>query len=80
MNDDIIIVGGNSDAAKPQKSKYVADANYIGKTSRIVGKSEIPITNYPLNGKCPCGSGKKYKRCHYGKGIPGPTPLVAKKK
>jgi hypothetical protein len=34
-----------------------------------------PIRSYPRNNPCPCGSGKKFKKCHY-KDLP-PTLEVA---
>lgn len=35
----------------------------LGRNSVIVGRDDIKPTDYPLNRKCPCGSGRKYKRC-----------------
>lgn len=34
-----------------------------------------PMLNYPRNAGCPCGSGKKFKKCHIGQVPPViPTP------
>lgn len=38
-------------------------ARGLGKRSRVVGTSEILPEDTPRNAACPCGSGKKYKRC-----------------
>lgn len=34
-----------------------------GKRSRVVGTSAVTTDGPPRNGPCPCGSGKKHKRC-----------------
>jgi preprotein translocase subunit SecA len=35
-----------------------------GSEQTIVKDSNDPYSDVPRNAPCPCGSGKKYKRCH----------------
>jgi uncharacterized protein YecA (UPF0149 family) len=44
-----------------------ADANEVLKSARALEKKSAPPAELPAVGRnepCPCGSGKKYKRCH----------------
>jgi preprotein translocase subunit SecA len=48
------VQGGGLEAAKPQQLSYSsADETGVVKTGEV-----------SRNSPCPCGSGKKYKRCH----------------
>jgi uncharacterized protein YecA (UPF0149 family) len=33
---------------------------YVPKPGHVLN----PMTKYPVNSPCPCGSGKKWKKCH----------------
>ena len=48
-----------ADAAQP--------GDNFGRKAIFVGEDQIKERAIPLNAKCPCGSGKKFKRCHLGK-------------
>jgi uncharacterized protein YecA (UPF0149 family) len=45
---------------------------------RLSGLSFAPIIPpaAPRNAPCPCGSGRKYKRCHLGKPLPAEQPTT----
>jgi hypothetical protein len=45
----------------------LADQNFSGSTSSPATSTTNPYSKVGRNAPCPCGSGKKYKRCH-GKG------------
>jgi uncharacterized protein YecA (UPF0149 family) len=39
----------------------------VGKNTRVVGTSDILPQDIPRNAPCPCGSGRKHKRCCEGR-------------
>ena len=64
--------------ARPANLAYSApseqgEAEVIGGT---VTKADDEFANVGRNALCPCGSGKKYKKCHGAPG--GPTGLTAR--
>jgi preprotein translocase subunit SecA len=63
---------------KPQNLSYSApsedgEAEVTGST---VTNADDPYANVGRNALCPCGSGKKYKKCHGAPG--GPTGLTTR--
>ena len=69
-------------AAQPQHLTYSApDARHgerrgQGAATATVTNADDPFADVGRNALCPCGSGKKYKRCHGAPG--GPTGLTAR--
>ncbi len=60
---------GLSAPAKPQRLSYTAptvdgDAGAVSTHSGAVDENGLEYAGTPRNAPCPCGSGKKYKRCH----------------
>jgi len=53
----IASAAANSAAAPPPKPS-------VGKTQTIVKDKDDPFANVGRNDPCPCGSGKKFKKCH----------------
>ena len=51
----------DSDRNRP---RYIPDA-----TNRLLGPEPIPRKRIGRNDPCPCGSGKKYKKCCLGKDL-----------
>ena len=49
-----ISAGGRATGAQPAQ----------GKTATIVRDKEDPFANVGRNDPCPCGSGRKFKKCH----------------
>jgi preprotein translocase subunit SecA len=62
FNIEVQIEGGNKVAAKglEQPEEPVAALKYTAADEDGVSRS----TDVSRNGPCPCGSGKKFKRCH----------------
>jgi preprotein translocase subunit SecA len=75
-----VLAKGIDAPTKPRNLSYSApgeggDAEVSG--SRAAAGEEDPFASVGRNSTCPCGSGKKYKKCH---GAPGggPTGLTAR--
>ncbi|GAA3751197.1 preprotein translocase subunit SecA [Salinactinospora qingdaonensis] len=58
---DVVVPGFGED--KPSQLQYSAP-NERGETERRRETTDEQYTNVPRNAACPCGSGKKFKRCH----------------
>ncbi|MEP7092129.1 MAG: SEC-C metal-binding domain-containing protein, partial [Nocardioidaceae bacterium] len=70
---------GLDEPKRPQALTYSApsedgDAEMVGSTAQVV--TEDPYAGASRNAECPCGSGKKYKKCHGAPG--GPTGLTTR--
>jgi preprotein translocase subunit SecA len=75
----LVVAGGLQDPREPKNLSYTApsetgDAEVIG-AGGTVTNAEDPYAEVGRNDECPCGSGKKYKRCHGAPG--GQTGLIA---
>jgi preprotein translocase subunit SecA len=62
---------------RPQVLEYSAptldgDSSGAPATAQAKAGADKPFGDVPRNAPCPCGSGKKYKRCH---GAPGATAI-----
>lgn len=55
-------VKGDGDYKKPKSMSYTSSQD--GQVQKTVAKAEDPYAEVGRNQLCPCGSGKKYKRCH----------------
>ena len=56
-----------SKPAEPYDDEWETDAPSTLPTIPVPRGSAVPIRNLPKIGRndpCPCGSGKKYKKCH----------------
>ena len=64
--------------SRPQNLSYTAPSEQGAAEiqSGTVTTADDPYANVGRNQLCPCGSGKKYKRCHGAPG--GPTGLTAR--
>ena len=64
----------------PQNLSYSAPdetgAQEVSGTPAQVGDAADPYAGTARNAECPCGSGKKYKKCHGAPG--GPTGLTTR--
>jgi preprotein translocase subunit SecA len=74
----VINAKGLSAPKQPQGLSYSApsetgDAEVKGRT---VSNADDPYAGVSRNAECPCGSGKKYKKCHGAPG--GPTGLTTR--
>ncbi|MEY9215363.1 preprotein translocase subunit SecA [Thermobifida halotolerans] len=58
-----VVVPGLSRAAKPAKLQYTGPSEGGG-VEKHTENGEAEYANTPRNAPCPCGSGKKYKKCH----------------
>jgi preprotein translocase subunit SecA len=72
---------GLDEPKRPQGLAYSApsesgDAELVGAVGTGAGAEEDPYTGVSRNELCPCGSGKKYKRCHGAPG--GPTGMTTR--
>jgi preprotein translocase subunit SecA len=52
------------EAPRPQQLLYTAPSEGGGVVTAVEQESEGAYPGTPRNALCPCGSGKKYKRCH----------------
>ncbi|MDR1422933.1 MAG: SEC-C domain-containing protein, partial [Coriobacteriales bacterium] len=65
-----IIADSRAQAARQRAQAAVsaqsaaANRPAVAKTATIVKDKEDPFANVGRNDPCPCGSGKKYKKCH----------------
>lgn len=75
----LITAPGLQPASTPQNLTYAGpseDGEPQVRGSTTVTKADDPFASVGRNAVCPCGSGKKYKRCH---GAPGaPTGLTTR--
>ena len=69
--------------AQPQRLTYTGPDEGVGgvgednaATHATVTNEGDPYANVGRNAECPCGSGKKFKKCHGAPG--GPTGLTAR--
>jgi preprotein translocase subunit SecA len=75
----LIKAKGLETPSRPQNLSYSApseqgEAEVVGST--VTKSADDPYADVGRNQLCPCGSGKKYKRCHGAPG--GPTGLTAR--
>ncbi len=64
-----IVAKGLEDSARPQKLNYSAPTvDGEGGVETHTEKGDDKFADASRNDPCPCGSGKKYKRCHGGAG------------
>jgi preprotein translocase subunit SecA len=62
----------------PQNLSYAgpAETGEVARTGATVSNADDPFAGVGRNADCPCGSGKKYKKCHGAPG--GPTGLTTR--
>jgi preprotein translocase subunit SecA len=73
-----IVAKGLQAPAPPQQLTYSApsEAGEAEVRGTTVTNADDPFAGVSRNAECPCGSGKKYKKCHGAPG--GPTGLTAR--
>ncbi|HET6627758.1 MAG TPA: preprotein translocase subunit SecA [Nocardioidaceae bacterium] len=73
-----IVAKGLEAPKQPQHLSYSApdEAGAAEVVGGDAGQAEDPYAGVPRNAECPCGSGKKYKKCHGAPG--GPTGLTTR--
>ena len=60
-SDADLMIGGRSPAVPPSGGSVRAG---VGSPSRVVPTGQPDVPKVGRNDPCPCGSGKKYKKCH----------------
>ncbi|HEX6920566.1 MAG TPA: preprotein translocase subunit SecA [Actinomycetes bacterium] len=61
-----VLAKGLATPQRPARLQYSAPSvdGDAGRTETAVAASDDPYADVPRNAPCPCGSGKKFKRCH----------------